>query len=190
MAGPLLKHAPPPQAKPEKTPHPPWSKPLTWLTALLAAGCLVLLLACLLQGQIREQRFQDYEAAMDGVDHVVAEYLELRTQLQASEADVDFYRDKWNDANNQNLFNTAFLVLETQFQAGNYETCADIIVSIQSEDLLSQGYFSSYSGVIYDHTKRFQEIADFLIDHGYLFFFLDFYAVPIGTAEVPDGETG
>ena len=39
---------------------------------------------------------------MDGVDHVVAEYLELRTQLQASEADVDFYRDKWNDANNQN----------------------------------------------------------------------------------------
>lgn len=51
MAGPLQKHAPPPQAKPEKTPHPPWSKPLTWLTALLAAGCLVLLLACLLQAR-------------------------------------------------------------------------------------------------------------------------------------------
>ena len=186
MAKTFLKHAPPPQAKPEKAPLLPWSKPLSWLTALLAAGCLVLLLASILQGQVREQRFRDYEAAMDGVDHVVSEYLELRTQLQASEADVDFYRDKWNDANNQNLFNTAFLVLETQFQAENYETCADIIVSIQSAELLSQGYSCSYSGATYDHTKRFQEIADFLVGHGYLISFLDFYVAPLEAAEVPD----
>lgn len=56
-----------PQVKRTKAPLPPWSRPLTWLTALLAAGCLTLLLAGILQGQVREQRFQDYQAALKAV---------------------------------------------------------------------------------------------------------------------------
>ena len=177
-------HAPRPS--PVKEPLPRWARPLAWVTALLAAGCLVLGLACRLQSRSSDQRFQHYEAALEGADHIVAEYLELRNQLQASEADAALFADRWNEANSQNWLSSTFLILETQFQAGNYELCADILCSVQYyDDLLSTGFTSSYADAQYDYSARFQEIADVLVEQGYLVHFLDSYAVPLGTAEVP-----
>lgn len=183
MAKTFLKHAPPPQAKPAKAPLPPWSKPLSWLTALLAAGCLVLLLACVLQGQVREQRFRDYEAALEAVDAIVEKNLALREELDEQTQELEALQTFLNDWGEETGVTQSLLLLESEFQKENYGGCAQILYNIKRvwpdypEDW---GWTGFLSDIRYNYSDRYRELVDFLTEGGYL------YEAADGTLSLPD----
>lgn len=171
-----------PRAKRPKAPLPAWFKPLTWLTALLAAGCLVLLLACVLQGQAREQRFQGYQAALEAVNAMAEENLALRTERAEQTRELEDLQTLLNDWSEKESVMQMLLFLESEFQKENYGNCAQILYTVKRfwpdypEDWGWSGFLHD---IEYNYSDRYRELVDFLTEGGYL------YEAEDGTLSLP-----
>lgn len=160
-----------PRAKRPKAPLPAWFKPLTWLTALLAAWCLVLLPACILQGQVQEQRFQDYQAALEAVDAMAEHDLSLRAELDSQEKSQAALWE-WYDAWSETIgISQAMLIAEGTFQQGEYRACALILYELKQ----SYPYFPDGLGSLhfledmeYNYADRYRTMINTLTAQGYL----------------------
>ena len=165
-------HAPRP--RPVKEPLPRWARPLAWVTALLAAGCLVLLLACQLQSRSAHRRFQNYQTALEAVDALVEQAQALKEEVDSQEGSLAALWEMYYSMG----VNSVMLLAETAFQQGAYRDCALVLYMLkQSYPDFPEGWGGiSFKDIVdYDYAHRYRAMLDVLTAQGYL-------------RELPDGS--